>query len=352
MIALRRLLLPALAVLLVIVATSCEHRILQDPNNTHYIRVYLDEQIKNVTCGFYNETYDRPSYSTPIIIRAVLASPSSGQVISESLLRGRGSDERGDYIDGYIAAGEGEYNLLVYQMGSPVTLIGNVDNFYEMQAYTKNINDQVMGYLPSLSKDEEHKRIVAEPEHVLASVCERISLHTTSSIDTLRNHEGDYFTAGSIAKSYYLQIRVKGTHWVKTAAAVLSGVSGSKLMCRPDEVVATDPVSVFFGMRYSGMNRRAVGDSSNEVMYTTFATFGKIENMTSILAIDFEFTKSDGSTQVEKIDITDEFKTQMAIEKQWILLDREIEIVPPIGGSGGMEPSVEGWKDIEGTVVM
>lgn len=347
----KHLLLSVMAALFMVVASSCEHRLLQDPNNTHYIRVYLDEQIKNVTCGFYNESYDRPSYSTPVIMRAVLSSPSSGKVMSESLLRRRGSDERGDYIDGYIAASGGEYNLMIYQMGSPATLFRNPNNFYEILAYTKDVNDQVMGYLPTLSKDEEKRRIVYEPDHVLAAVCERIPVRTSSSVDTLRNHEGDYFTAGSIAKSYYLQLRIKGAEWVSTAAAVLSGVSGSKLMCTPDEVVATDPVSVFFGMKYTGMNRRGAEQLTTAVMYTTFATFGKIENMSSVLAIDFEFTKSDGSTQVEKIDITEEFKTQMAIENQWILIDKEILIYPP-SGTGGMEPSVEGWKDIEGSVVM
>ena len=36
--------------------TSCEHRELTDPTDIHYVRVYLDEQIKNVTYGFYDET--------------------------------------------------------------------------------------------------------------------------------------------------------------------------------------------------------------------------------------------------------------------------------------------------------
>ena len=29
--------------------TSCAHRPLEDPYNGHYIRIYIDEQIKNVT---------------------------------------------------------------------------------------------------------------------------------------------------------------------------------------------------------------------------------------------------------------------------------------------------------------
>ena len=37
---------------------SCEHRPLETPLNARYVRVYIDEDIKNVTCGFYNEAYE------------------------------------------------------------------------------------------------------------------------------------------------------------------------------------------------------------------------------------------------------------------------------------------------------
>ena len=63
---------------------------------------------------------------------------------------------------------------------------------------------------------------------------------------------------------------------------------------------------------------------------------------------------SDGSTQVEKIDITDMFETPLVKENQWILLEKEIEIKPPPGANvgGGLSPGVEGWKDIEAEIIM
>ena len=74
--------------------------------------------------------------------------------------------------------------------------------------------------------------------------------------------------------------------------------------------------------------------------------------MNSELTLNFEFMRKDGTSQVEKIDITDEFYTQMAIEKQWILLEHEIVITPPEGAiaSGGMTPGVDEWEDIESDV--
>ncbi|MBO7317872.1 MAG: hypothetical protein J6U43_04030, partial [Bacteroidales bacterium] len=44
----------------VITMTSCEHRPLEDPYNAHYVRIYIDENIKNVTYGFYDDTRKKP----------------------------------------------------------------------------------------------------------------------------------------------------------------------------------------------------------------------------------------------------------------------------------------------------
>ena len=61
--------------------------------------------------------------------------------------------------------------------------------------------------------------------------------------------------------------------------------------------------------------------------------------------------ETDGSAQVEEIDLTDKFNTSLALENQWILLDRKI-IIKPIDSGGGMTPGVENWKDIEADIYM
>ena len=92
---------------------GCEHRELSDPNTGHYLRIYWDEEIKNVTCGFYDESLNHPEYKRPYVMRVVLADPASGRVVSERYFQNNGEDERGYYIDGYIGAEPGTYNLLV-----------------------------------------------------------------------------------------------------------------------------------------------------------------------------------------------------------------------------------------------
>ena len=332
--------------------SSCEHRILTDPTDVHYVRVYLDEVIKNVNCGFYNESYEHPEFTRPLTMLACLADSQTGEVMSEGVLKNQGSDLRGNYIDGYVGAPSGKYNLVIYQLGSPLTLIKHTDDYFSMQAYTSPVSDRVLGYLSQTSKVLGDGRIMQEPEHILVTRHDGIRLKHSVKVDTLRTAEGDFFTARSIAKSYYLQLSIKGVQWVKSASAVLSGLSGSSLLCEEEGMVESDPVNLYFNMQYNGSQKRSSSENTAEVLHATFTTFGKIPDLTSELTLNFEFTKSDGSSQVESIDITEVFKTPMAIENQWLLLDKEITITKPIGGSGGMDPGVDGWKEEEADLPM
>ena len=63
--------------LLLMLLTACEHRELSDPNTGHYLRIYVNEQIKNVTCGFYDESLEHPEYQRPYVMRVVFAATKS-----------------------------------------------------------------------------------------------------------------------------------------------------------------------------------------------------------------------------------------------------------------------------------
>ena len=162
-----------------------------------------------------------------------------------------------------------------------------------------------------------------------------------------------WFTAHSVVKSYYLQVRIKGVEWVLSAASMLSGMAGSTWLHGHEKMVETDPVNLFFTLDYTGKQAARDGTGSTAVLYATFSTFGKLPDIPSTLTLNFEFRKKDGNSQVEKIDLTPEFGKPLALNEQWILLDHEIVITPPEGGTtGGMTPGVEGWEDIEAVVPM
>lgn len=334
--------------------TSCEHRKLQDPLNNHYVRVYLDDQIKNVTCGIYNSDLDRPEYEFPTVMRAILADPNSGEIVSERILRNHGEDDRGHYIDGYIAAPAGIYDFMVYQLGLPITLVGAQDNFQKMYAYTTPVHERYYQWIPLTRQEIDVNNIVNKPDHLFHDSCHGIVVQNRQNIDTLVNDSGDFFTARSLALTYYIQIKIKGIEWITTAVSIINGVAGSTYMRQRGELVVSNPVHILFGMNYTGKKRDVGEDVSSAILYSTFNTFGKIDGIPTVLTLNFEFTKTDGSTQVEKIDITEMFDTPLVKHNQWILLEKEILIEPPEGSApgGGLRPGVNEWVDIESDIEM
>lgn len=339
--------------ILMFVLTGCEHRELIDPSTGHYLRIYLDEEIKNVTYGFYDEDLEHPEYKRPHVMRVMLADPVSGEIVSERYFQNQGEDERGYYIDGFIGAEAGTYNLLVYNFGSTVTHIRNERDYYTMQAYTNPISEHYLQYLPSSRQEIDDKDMMNEPEHLFHEVGEPIVIPKTNKVDTLKNASGDWFIAHSVVKSYYLQIRIKGIEWVRTAVSLLSGMARASVLHRHNGMVTSDPVNIFFSMNYTGKQKARDGSETMEaVLYTTFNTFGKIPGVTTELMLNFEFVRSDGTSQVETLDITSMFDTPIVKEKQWILLDHEIVITPPEGAEvgGGMTPGVDKWEEVESEI--
>lgn len=324
--------------------TSCEHRPLEDPYNGHYIRVYVDEQIKNVTYGFYNESRKRPEYKRPTVLRVVLSDPLTNQIIAERYLQSTGEDERGYYIDGLISAEAGDYNLMIYNFGTERTKLRRENYFYEAQVYTLPIPEQYHQYFPSLGAEIDKNSVRYCPDHLFLATSEPITVSKSINVDTLRTADGDFFTAGSVVKSYYMQVQIRGFQYVTTAVSLLSGMAGTTTL-HDRSMLSTDPVSVFFDMEYTDVRRAKNEEKDLATLYTTFNTFGKLPEEDNIYTLHFEFTRSDGSTQVETIDITSMFSDPLVINEQWILLEKEIDIIPPIGG-GGMTPGVDDWGDI------
>lgn len=345
---------------LCLMVMACERRELVEFSNTHYVRVYVDEDIKNVTTGFYDDDYVKPAYKSPDVLRVMLADPETGNVRAERFLRNKSKDERGTYYDGYIIADPGEYALLAYNFDTETTVIRNANNHYDMLASTSEIASHLKTKIPSRatkSPDEDPEEITYDPDHLLAANCGSVYIPYSDVIDTLRTPEGEYFHARSIVKSYYLQVRVKGIQYASSSVGLLTGMSGSSWVhsgyINPDH-----PVTVYFEM-LPGENSATGLRRSNEdeaIIYTTFGTFGKLPETENELEITFDFLTVYGKAHSETINITDVFADPEAIEHQWLLIDHLIEIPepPPMEGAegSGFKPSVGPWGDVESDIII
>ena len=226
---------------LALAVVSCEKRPLMELSNTHYVRVYVDETIKNVTCGFYNDMYARPEYDSPDVLRLVLADPQTGEVKAERFLRNRGNDGKGLYYDGYIVADPGRYTLMAYNFDTESTIIKSYNNHRDAKAYTTEIASHLRTKIASRSKKLDQsgtsseqaslpERIVYDPDHLFAANCGEVIIPYVEKVDTLFNEVGEHFKAYSIVKSYYLQVKVKGMQYATSSVGRMTGVAGSAWM--------------------------------------------------------------------------------------------------------------------------
>jgi len=367
----------------ILLAASCEKRPLLEVSNTHYIKVYVNEELLNVTTGFYNENYARPEYKSPTVLRVILTDPETGNVKAERYLRNQGHDEHGHYYDGYIIADPGAYKLIAYNFDTESTIIGAGNNHYYINAYTNEIASHLYTKIPSRSpsKNKENQNaqqaaqgeaegkaptdpegkgplvesIVYDPDHLFVANSDELVIPYKEHVDTLRAIDGTpHFYAESIVKSYFLQVKVKGAQWISSAVSLLEGLSGS-ISLETRQVNHEHPVIVYFEMLTDANKARTKEDEA--VIYTTFGMFGRIQDMDNVLELTFDFMTTYGVPYTTTMNISADFDTPEAVEHQWLLLDQTITIPdpPPSSGTntgGGFQPSVDEWDDVESDIII
>ncbi len=265
-----------LSLALAALTAGCHRRPLVDPQMTHYVRVYIDEELKNITTGFYNPDHAHPAYRTPEIMRVMLYD-ASGRVASERYLRNVGRDQRGVYYDGYIHAMPGDYTLVAYNFNTESTIVGGESSLWEAKAYTNEIAIHLRSRLSSRNSGS-HERIVYDADPLFVA---RSRVHVGhGDTEGLRTPDGKWFVARSVVDAYYVQIRIRNVRYVSSTVALLSGMAGSVGLAK-GSVDASDEVTVYFEMLRSNV----VEEDDTAVVYATFGTFGKLPDKSNKLEL-------------------------------------------------------------------
>lgn len=338
--------------------TGCEHRPLEDPywNENLFVRVYIDENLRNVTFGFYDESKKKPEYFSPEVLRVVLFDEASGKAVVERYIYDCGKDEKGYYIQGLLSAPDGKYNMLVYNFDTSRILIKDGNSYSGITAYTSPITENEADRIFASRGRGDDEAICKQPDHLFVASVEGVVVNSrkrdfTTAPDTIMTESGAHPEAESVVKTYYMQINVKGAEYVRSAVALISGMAGSKKLSTR-EMVMDHEASIYFGLNNGKDKNRAADDT--HVAYATFNTFGKLPHTEGYIDITFEFKTIYNSVQTESFRVTDMFETEQVKEKQWIIIDKTIEIVPPEDADigGGMSPGVSDWEEIEGSITI
>lgn len=337
-----------------VICTGCEHRPLEmrQYEENIFVRVYYDENIRNVSFGFYDESKKKPEYSSPKMMRVAFFDNVSDKLVSERYLYDCGRDERGYYIQGKMNLPNGKYNMLAYNFDTNEIETRNNNSYYAMSAYTNALSESEANRFFS-SRGDDATNICRQPDHLFVAKVEDVEIDKPiyyEAPDTIKNNTGTYPVAKTIVKTYYLQFNIKGVEHVRSAVALISGMAGSKNM-HSNEMVKDDVASIYFNLNNGKDKARTSDDIA--VAYASFNTFGKLPHTEGYLDVTFEFKTIYNTVQTETFRITDIFETEMAKENQWIIIDKVIEIIPPEGSdTGGMSPGVTDWEQIEGSITI
>lgn len=339
----------------IFLCTGCEHRPLEmrQYEENIFVRVYYDENIRNVSFGFYDESKKKPEYSSPKMMRVAFFDNVSDKLVSERYLYDCGRDERGYYIQGKMNVPNGKYNMLAYNFDTKEIETRNNYSYYAMSAYTNALSESEANRFFS-SRGDDATNIFRQPDHLFVAKVEEINIDKPTyyeAPDSIKNNTGTFPVAETIVKTYYLQFNIKGVEHVRSAVALISGMASSKNM-HSNEMVKDDVASIYFNLNNGKDKARTSDDIA--VAYASFNTFGKLPHTEGYLDVTFEFKTIYNTVQTETFRITDIFETEMAKENQWIIIDKVVEIIPPEGSdtSGGMSPGVTDWEQIEGSITI
>ena len=352
----RRLLI--LLSMLVTMVTGCDFRPMTETGNMNYVRIYVDEDIKNITTGFYNENFYHPAYHRPEIMRVALFDPDTGEMVSERYLRGQGDDERGHYYYGYILADAGRYNMIAYNFGTESTVVGSEYDYFAMTGYTNEVSAAIKSKLKSRSgngpkvETKADEYISFDADHLFVARAENLELKYHKNIDTLRNTNGEaWFRATSVVKSYYLQIGVTGAQYLSSSSVLLTGM-GRKVRLSDANFTDGGESTLYFDMQTGNYTNYG---ATKSCIYGTFGTFGRLPDANNQLTVSVEMVTTYGTRLEETIPVAKEFEKENAIEHQWIILDYTI-VIPepptPTESGGGMTPTVGEYTDVNSDIAI
>ena len=341
--------------LLVMTLAGCDFRPMTETGNMSYVRVYLDEDLLNVTTGFYNPDFNHPEYRRPDIMRVALFDSSTGEMVSERYLRGQGDDERGHYYFGYILAEPGIYDLLAYNFGTEATDLREEYDYKGITAFTNEISPSMRSRLLSRADDGDlstkaGESIRYDADHLFVARAEGLKVKYHQGLDTLRNTGGEaWFRASSVVKSYYLQIGLTGAQYLSSSSVLLTGM-GREVRLSSGNYTDGGEATLFFETNKGKFSEYG---TDHDCIYGTFGTFGRLPDADNQLTVSVEMVTTYGTRLEETIPIREEFLRENAILHQWIIIDKTIDIpTPPTPepGGGGLNPTVGDYTDVNSDI--
>lgn len=259
-----------------------------------------------------------------------------------------------DYVSatgGYIYPAPGEYDMIVYNIGTESTIIRNENSYGEVEAYTNDVSAFIKGQIAQFlasraeakaergkTKADEVERIVNQPDHLFVATGHRV--HIPALLEDEEEREVTIeVDAHTVVETWKVQVtNVIGLQWVRSAVAIMSGQVESTFLGSGED--SDKAVSIYFEMEKN---------EEKGLIEGAFHTFGKHPGELSELSFDVSITDTGGDEHHFHFDVTEDFFDN---PDNIIVIDEEIEIEEPKVSGGGFDPSVEDWEDVKTDIIL
>lgn len=312
------------AIVGLLAAASCRRVPLYDASSNIYLELQLKLNLDltvsdTIDLSSYPQYYNKVHLKSPERLAACFYDVNTKQLVAKEFVGPTG---------GYITSvPSGTYDILVYELGTLVTQVDNIESRDLFKARTSDITQSVSTkFLNKATKaDPNTDPVISEPDHLIVARLADVFIPDHADIDETVVIHAD---GQSSVETYSFLVRnVKGIEQVSTVQALISGQAGSKFLW--DGHNPTTTVNVLSS---------AVADHTRKCFYGVYNTFGRIGGK---VYLNFLVTTLTGDEQVFPVDVTDRIDT----------LDNVISIdsliIPPLSEKPyeGYNPTVDDWDD-------
>lgn len=232
---------------------------------------------------------------------------------------------------GIINTPPGTYVMLVYSFGTEYIQIRGEGNINTVEAFTSDITATKGATLRGFTRagednDEPQGPVIYAPDHLLVTRQTVVIPEAATESQTITVHS----TVSDIVETYAFQVPdIEGAEYLESVEAFVTNQARSTFFGRGE--VSQEPATIWFPV---GIDRE------KGILFTVFNTFGKLPGE-SHCYLHLLLRDTNGDELRITTDITNEFnKTDHNI-----IVNEHINVPKPESRTGGIEPSVDPWKE-------
>lgn len=312
-----------LVALLPLLFSSCHRRDLLEADCMVRVHFLFDYDIVNYTAP-----------GDPELMRVVFYDSESGYKVTEAFLPPTGGDVK--------VPSDRSYDVVAWNFDTDVTFTKNEDDKSKALATTGSIPESSKTKLRSRGKSTDgqgtksDELFLYDPDHLFVGRCPGlyiVPLHAGLNVTEIT------LDCRTVVESWLLKVdKIKGAQYIGNISIVISGLSEYALLGEGKQ--SDSPATVYFDN----------GVITHDGLYTAhFNTFGRNASAGHKQVVSLVITDLGGKTYIFNVDVSEQFDDNP--EQIIYIHTEEIEIPIPITStSGGLEPSVDEWKDLHTTI--